>query len=167
MVSTLRLRRPAMSKEQATGSLAAQNGAVRTNDATFFTLGLQPLGEEVVKGVRDIAKKVLGKDDQKSVRSMYHVLARSNTIPSFKIGSQTCVQMSSVRAKFWSQEKRAWAENPEQELLVKTHLLLTSALPLLIDLGSKQIGEHDLRRLIGMTSEAVPVLQQLLHNGHP
>jgi hypothetical protein len=34
---------------------------------------------------------------------MFNILEKSNTIPWFKLGSRTCVQMPSLRTKIWSQ----------------------------------------------------------------
>jgi hypothetical protein len=148
-----------MNRMQAAASHSEPRGAANDNISNFLALGIQPLGGDVVRTVRNISRAILGKDDPKSVRSMFHVLEYSNSIPSFKIGSQTCVMLSSVRAKFWSQEKRAWATEDE-ELLVRIHLLLTAALPLMMQMNGER--SADAERLAAIMAEAVPTLQRLL-----
>ena len=153
-----------MTKQEPMKSASAMTDAQLTSEAVFFMLGLQPLGADLAIGVKEITRRILGKDDPKSVRSMFHALEKSNSIPwSRGKGSQICVQMSSYRAKLWSQERRAWAER-DDELLVKTHLLLSATLPLMIDYNLKRINDADLRRLTVMTAEAAATLRQLLRS---
>jgi hypothetical protein len=141
--------------------LVERNRLALENIASFHRLGLQPLGNDLALGVREITRRVHGTDDGKAVRSMFNILEKSNTIPWFKLGSRTCVQMSSLRAKIWSQEKRAWASH-EQELLVRTHILLSAALPLLAGFSGKRISDGDLKRLIAVTAEAVQTMERVL-----
>ena len=129
--------------------------------ANFHKLDLQPLRDDLLIGAREVTKRIHGRDDKTAVRAMYNVLEKSKTIPSFRYGGQICVQMSSYRAKIWSQEKRAW-DGPDEELLVRTHMLLNAALPLLAGLNQKQVDESDLDRLIAIAAETVETMTQLL-----
>ena len=150
-----------MSDEQQVSDFVQRYGVTFESVDSFHKLALQPLKDDLAIGVREITRRIRGREDWKSVRSMYNIIETTKSIPWIKYGSQICVQMSSYRAKIWSQERRAWASHDE-ELLVKTHLLLTAALQLLMDFNAKQIKETDLHRLAAITAETVPTLEQLL-----
>jgi hypothetical protein len=61
------------------------------------------------------------------------------------------------------QERRTW--NRDQELLARIHILLTSALPLLIAVTGDGIDDRDQVKLAAITAEAATVIQQLLQTG--
>ena len=105
----------------------ATGNSVRTSDATFLMLDEPPLASDILKGVRNIALFLHGTTDKSAIRSIYHIVETSNTIPTFKLGAFTCARRSSIRAKLWLQESRAW-EGSKQEELVRLHILLTSIL---------------------------------------
>jgi hypothetical protein len=86
-----------------------------------------PLASDILKGVRNIALFLYGSSDKSAVRSVYHIVETSNTIPTFKLAGFTCARKSSIRAKIWLHEARAW-EAGKQEELVRLHILLTSIL---------------------------------------
>jgi len=86
---------------------------------------------------------------------------KSTTIPSFRYGGQLCVQMSSYRAKIWSQEKRAW-ESADEELLIRTHMLLNAALPCWRVSTRSRSTKADLDRLIAIAAETVETMTRLL-----
>src|ERR1700677_171224 len=112
--------------EQRLKGLDAVKAALMA-DATFHMLDQPPLASDLLKGVRNITLFVCGTANKNAVRGMYHVLETSNTIPAFKIGSIWYARKSSIRATFWSHERRAW-RTKDQELLVRIHILLGSIL---------------------------------------
>lgn len=130
----------------------------------FHTLDVPPLPDDLIIGVRNITLRVMGTDDARAVRSMFNMLENSNTIPWFKLGSRTCVRMSSLRAKIWSQEKRAWARH-DQELLVQTHILLSSLVPLLISFSETPEVGH-VQQLVAISEEAIKTIAQLTTVAH-
>jgi translation initiation factor 6 (eIF-6) len=99
-----------------------------------------------------------GTADQSAVRSVYHTIEKSNTIPTFKVGSITCALKSSIRAKFWSQEKRAFA-NGAQEDLVRLHILLTSILNLVAANDNGSAASDPIRPLL---AEAADTIQRVI-----
>jgi hypothetical protein len=131
---------------------------------SFHALQAPPLPPDLRIGVRDVTLGIRGTDDEKAVRSMFHVLETSNTIPSFKIGARTCVRMSSVRATFWMQEKRAW-RGEDQELLVRVHILLNSILTLVSEHNGNAIDERDQAHLLPLIAAAARTIQRVLQIG--
>ncbi|WP_284272121.1 hypothetical protein [Bradyrhizobium iriomotense] len=124
----------------------------------FPILDDPPLAPDMLIGVRAIAEFVLGKTDIAAIRQIYYVTEQTTSLPWFKFGGRTCARKSSIRAKFWSQERRAWGSQ-EQELLARTHVLLSSALPLM---SSNDNGPDEQARLGAITAEAVTTIKQLL-----
>jgi hypothetical protein len=97
--------------------------------ARFHQLDQPPLAPDILRSVRCIAMYLYGTADKSTIRSVYHTIEKSNTIPNFKIGSITCAQKSLIRAKFWAQQRRAFADDMQEDL-VRLHVLLTSILRL-------------------------------------
>jgi hypothetical protein len=122
-----------------------------------------PLPPDIRIGVHDITRAIVGRDDEPAVRSMFHVLATSNTIPFFKIGSRNAVRMSTVRAKIWSQERRAFA-SAESELLAKMHVLISAAAPLMTRLCHGAADEKQHVELTLILAEAGAVIERLLNS---
>ena len=105
-----------------------QNGpATRLPDDTFHIVDNRPLASDVLRGVPRIAAYLHGDRDKSSIRTTYHWLESSRSIPAYKWGSMWCARKSSILATIWGQERRAWTGD-QQEDLVRVHIPLSSIL---------------------------------------
>lgn len=143
---------------------AIKDTAARLSDTSFHMIDVRPPAPDIPKGVREITRFMEGTDDKRAVRGMYHRTKNSNTIPTFKLGSMTCALKSSIRATIWMQEKRAW-RSEEQELLVRSHILLTSILTLLSGHNGHANDNYDQAQLSALMAEAATILQRVLRIG--
>jgi len=150
-----------MSEQQ--GKAIKDRGVARISDDNFHSVDNRPLADDIMKTVRDITVFFEGTADQSAIRSMYHRLEKSNTIPIFKLGSLTCARKSSIRATIWMQERRAW-RSEEQELLVRVHILLNSILTSLAEPNQHTVPGHD-RMLSPLMAEAARTIQRILSSG--
>lgn len=115
-----------MKNETRKVTAAAPDEGFPVPDIRFHQLD-RPIAEELLRGVPEIAPFLLGSSDKSALRSIYHITETSSSIPVFKIGGMTCALKSSIRAKFWEQQRSAFP-TPIQEDLVRLHILLTSIL---------------------------------------
>jgi len=133
----------------------------RMPESVFQTLDLPPLAPDILRGVRDITVYLYGTSDRNAIRSVYHLTEKSNTIPTFKLGSMTCARKSSIRATVWMQEKRAW-KGEQQELLVRMHVLLSGIITLMSAHGKNATDERDHAKLLALLMEAATTIQRVL-----
>jgi hypothetical protein len=85
----------------------------------FHLLNLEPLRDELLIGVAAIAEILYQVANKKTIRATYHVLEFSSSVPSFKLSGRWVVRLSTLKAKWWLQERKAF-EGHEEELLAKT-----------------------------------------------
>jgi hypothetical protein len=111
--------------------------------------------------VRQFARCWFGSDDRQAIRSAYHLLEKSKAIPAAKLSGKWSIRLSSLRATIWAQESRSWSE-PETELLVRTHILLSAVLPLLADLNTGIASTAQMEQLEAVLAETVPTIEQLI-----
>jgi len=64
-------------------------------------------------------------------------------------------------AKWWLQERRAFEEQ-EDELLIRTHILLSALLPLLADICNRALKPDEALQVAHGVDEATTVIEQLL-----
>ena len=141
----------------------ANSNFVRASDDTFFLVNEPTLAADLLRSVRNITLHLHGTADRSAVRSVYHILETSRTIPTFKLGAFTCARKSSIRAKIWLHETRAW-EGSKQEDLVRLHILLTSILRHVFTIDSDgHVGSgSDQAHLWPMVAEAARSIQRVV-----
>lgn len=144
----------------STVSRMPQNPTEVAGLVAFHELSTPKLVGDLRIGANAISILFHGSDDIASVRSTRNMLL-SSSVPSFKLGARVCVRESTVRAKIWSQEKRAFAMQDE-ELLVRTHILLRAALSLLATVKSGGASPDEAVQLAAVVAEAVPTIEQLI-----
>jgi hypothetical protein len=138
-----------------------ENEAPPAPEDSFFMLDHPPLPPDIIKGVRGITLYLHGTGDKKLVRSVYHQTEKSNTIPTFKLGSMTCVRRSSIRATIWMQERRAWP-SPMEEDLVRLHVLLSGILTLLSEHNGHIGGDRDETQLRALLAEGAKTISRVI-----
>jgi hypothetical protein len=57
-------------------------------------------------------------------RGVYHIAESTNTIPFFRYGSRLAARKSVIRATFWAQERRAFRDQKEEDLVRLSVLLV-------------------------------------------
>src|SRR5882757_390107 len=132
-------------------------GVMSMSDINFHAVDERPLAGDILKTVREITRFLEGTDDKSAVRGMYHRTEKSNTIPTFKLGSLTCARKSSIRATIWMQERRAW-EGAVQEDLVRVHVLLSRLLAVTSEQNGSRANGHDQAQLLPLMAEATKTI---------
>jgi hypothetical protein len=120
-----------------------------------------PLVDELAIGGPAIAKLLFGNDDKETIRATYYLLESSNSVPSGKLGARWWVRPSTVRAKWWLQEAKAFQE-ADEELLAKTHILLSAIMPLLVEVCNGALDAEKALHLAHGVDEVTLVIEQLL-----
>ena len=132
------------------------NGVKVTVD-NFHMVDNRPLAPDVLRGVPRIAGYLHEECDKSAIRTTYHWLASSRSIPAYKWGSMWCARKSSIRATIWSQERRAWTGD-KQEDLVRVHILLNNILAALSE-------SNDNSQILPLMAEAARTIQRVLKIG--
>jgi hypothetical protein len=78
-----------------------------------------------------------------------------------KLGSRWAIRLSVLRAKWWSEERKAFSGD-DQELLVKIHILLSAMLPLLVAVCTDDLDPGTNAQLAHGVDEATGLIEQLL-----
>lgn len=133
-------------------------------DDSFHNLVCPASKGRFLRGTRAIAKFVFDTDDKAAVRSTFHILESSSSIPAFKQGGMWWVRISSLNAKIWAQEKRAW-QTQEQETLARLHIVLSMLLPSLVAIDRDLEDDELSSSMSELVAEAVKTIVRLLHTG--
>jgi hypothetical protein len=132
---------------------------------TFHQIPRPARKQQLLRGTRDIAKYVFDADDKAAVRATFHILETSSSIPALKLGGMWCVYISSLNAKIWAQQKRAWPTE-EGETLVRLHIILSALLPSLLALDTRAANDNS-PAMVDLVDEAVKTVDRLLHGSKP
>jgi hypothetical protein len=89
-------------------------------DTNFHKIDAPEFSQDLLLGAEDIAIWLFGTPER---RRLYHLIETGRGIPTFRLGSKIAAQKSVLRAAFWAQQKRAFA-NDNIEQLVRFRLLL-------------------------------------------
>jgi hypothetical protein len=119
--------------------------------------GYPPLGDDVLRGAKQIALFWAGRDDRKAVKNIYHTIEKTNSIPTYLWGSMLCARKSTLYAHVWAQEKQSM--DPHQRLLVRLHTALSAVM---LHLYEKQPYVEGADRLLLAIDEASHCIEQLL-----
>jgi hypothetical protein len=95
-------------------------------DGYFHHIDVPEISKDLIIGAEPSSTWLFGAPER---RRLYH-LAETSKFPTLKIGSKIAIQKSVVRAFFWSQQSRAFA-NDNVEKLVRLRLLLLKLLELM------------------------------------
>ena len=68
------------------------------------------LGKDLLRGARDIAEFLFGTSDEKTRRSVYHLIETSR-MPTFRLGSLVCARRSVLLHWIAEQEERGLGKN--------------------------------------------------------
>jgi hypothetical protein len=132
---------------------------LQTSASAFHRLEVPELASDKMD-VRQFARYWFGSDDRAAMRSAYHLLENSK-VPASKFSGKWTIMRSGLRAAIWAQQARSWRE-PETELLVRTHILLSAVLPLLADMNAGIASEAQTAQLEAILAETVPTIEQLI-----
>jgi hypothetical protein len=128
---------------------------------TFHWVGKGPLALDLLVQASAISTFLFGTPDK--VRSVYHIVETTNSLPTFPFGGKIAASKSAIRATFWSKQKRAWTDE-NQETLVRLHILLTQILVLSAS-PDHALSRHELRNdieLLAIIAEARKTIAMLL-----
>jgi hypothetical protein len=149
---------PTMSDRQP--NAIADIEVARTSDVTFHMIDNRALAPDLLRSVREITQFMEGSDAGSAVRRWYHITATAN-FPSFKLGSVTCALKSTIRASIWMQQKKRARWNEEEELLVRTHVLLSSILTMIEPNGHAN-DNHGRAHLSEVMAETATTIRRVL-----
>jgi hypothetical protein len=125
-----------------------------------FYILLAKLTEKPAIGGTEVAKLVLGSDDPKSVKSVFNLLEmETTTIPASKTGGRWTVYPSVLRAKRWSEERRAFGD---KELFIRVHLLLTVMMPIVAERLDQNLTADEALQLAYAGNELIRTIEELL-----
>src|ERR1700750_2386245 len=102
----------------------------RTADAVY-----PPLHEDLLRAVREITQFWHGHVDMKALVGTFSAIEKG-TFPSFVAGKTRYARRSTILAEIWRQETKNIGKR--DALLLKTHIALTAALPLLMEMNVEQ-----------------------------
>jgi hypothetical protein len=95
-------------------------------DGYFHHIDVPAISQDLIIGAEEIATWLFGAPER---RRLYH-LAETSRLPTLKFGSKIAVQKSVIRASFYAQQARSFA-NDNVEALIRLRLLLLKLLELL------------------------------------
>ena len=95
-------------------------------DGYFHHIDVPGLSQDLIIGAEEIATWLFGAPER---RRLYH-LAETSRLPTLRVGSKIAIQKSVIRASFWAQQSRSFA-NDNVEELIRLRLLLLKLLELL------------------------------------
>lgn len=105
----------------------------------FHYIEAPPISQDLVVGAEKGSTYLFGEADQ---RRFYHLVS-SSRLPTARLGSKIAIQKSVVRAFFWEQQSRSFA-NDNVEALIRLRLLLLKFLELFRPTGTRGSTGHDL-----------------------
>ncbi|GLR86527.1 hypothetical protein [Bradyrhizobium iriomotense] len=125
---------------------------VRTPDAVYYPT----LAEDMLVGARAIATYWKARSDPQALRATYFALERSH-IPSFHFKNRLSIRKSTLLGYVWAQELKAMDDLDAR--LVRVHVALNAALPLLEQIQSRRNPEFKLKAAL---HEARKNIEELL-----
>jgi hypothetical protein len=90
-------------------------GANAMPEDNFHKIDIPEFSKDLILTAEGIAEFVHGTRDK--ARSVYHLVESSNTIPTFRFGSRLAARKSVIRATFWAQERRAFRDQKEEDIV--------------------------------------------------
>jgi len=108
------------SKPVATAAFR-KNGSSVPGD-NFHLIDAPEFWKDLLVTAAKISEFLHGTPDE--ARGVYHIVESTNTFPTFRYGSRLAARKSVIRATFWAQERRAFRDQKEEDL-VRLGVLLT------------------------------------------
>ena len=105
----------------------------------FHYIEAPPISQDLVVGANNGSTYLFGEADR---RRFYH-LVETSRFPTARLGSKIAIQKSVVRAFFWEQQSRSFA-NDNVETLIRLRLLLLKFLELFRPMEAKGGTGNDL-----------------------
>lgn len=87
----------------------------------FHMINAPEFSKDLLLTAEAISEFLYGTPDK--ARGVFHLASSSNTLPIFRYGSRLAARKSVIRATFWAQERRAFRDQ-KQEDLVRLGVLL-------------------------------------------
>ena len=109
-------KRSAAVNENETGEVVNENDWV---DDYFRHIDIPGISQDMVIGAEEVATWLFGAPER---RRVYH-LAEKTKLPTHTVGSKIAIRKSVIRAFFWAQQARSFA-NDNLEELIRLRLLL-------------------------------------------
>jgi hypothetical protein len=96
-------------------SAIRKSGAKEMPEDNFHMIDAPEFWTDLLLTAEAISEFLYG--TREKARSVFHVASSSNTLPIFHFGSRLAARKSVIRATFWAQERRAFRDQKEEDLV--------------------------------------------------
>jgi hypothetical protein len=103
-------------------SVPWKTGVTRMTDDDLHKIDYPEVWKELIVGAEGLSTFLYGTPDK--ARSVYHIVEKSNTLPTFRLGSKIAAFKSTIRSSFWAQQRRVFRDQKEADLVQLGVLLL-------------------------------------------
>ena len=143
-----------------------QHRAARTvppkPDDNFHNIDDAEFWRDVLFSASAISMFLHGTPDM--VRSVYHVVETSNSLPTFRFGGRLSARKSIIRANFWAQERRAFLERKDEHF-VRLGVLLQKLNDLMRAAKDTQTSPHEMQLWGLLLDETAHAVDRVLKSG--